>query len=238
MSGNDTDRRRGMQWNDNVPGHCLHTLGLWPANNLPHEDRGRASHSLAERQRVLLQTGALDLCPAATRRRITDQRHGGLTPGILGTGGPARLIHGNGNVVQCHCQIAVRPSSAGCNLNPESQPARSESATGCKSSPCKLGSRDTLLGCAPMCAARNGSAGPPSESSTAIFRTHTDLQLYAGSKCAGCTQGKWSFHCIPPPSVSLIVTHCHVIVTHCYSLSLIVTHCHFYHCHVMIGIGP
>ena len=92
MSGNDTDRRRGMQWNDNVPGHCLHTLGLWPANNLLHEDRGRASHSLAERQRVLLQTRALDLCPAATRRRITDQRHGGLTPGILGTGASSTQI--------------------------------------------------------------------------------------------------------------------------------------------------
>jgi len=124
----------GVQWNGNVPGHCLHILGVWPAGNLQHEDRGRASHSLVARQRVLFQKGALDLSPVATRRRITDLRHGGLTPGILGTGGPTRLIQGNGNVVQCHCQNGLRPSSAGSNLNPESQPARSESATGCKSS--------------------------------------------------------------------------------------------------------
>ena len=33
----------GMQWNDNVPGHCRHTLGLLSAANLQHENRGRAT---------------------------------------------------------------------------------------------------------------------------------------------------------------------------------------------------
>ncbi len=82
----------GMQWDDKVLGHHLHNLGLWPADNLQREDRGRVLHSLAEHESVLLELGALDLCAAGSLQQLTDQQHGGLTLWILRTGWPEHLI--------------------------------------------------------------------------------------------------------------------------------------------------
>jgi len=84
-----------------------------------------------------------------------------------------------------------------------------------------------------MCAARNGGAGPQSESSTAIFSTHTDLRLGTDSICAGCNLGMWAHFIIS-------LCQCHSLSCHCHSLLLIVTHCHSlsFHCHVIVTYCP